>query len=60
MTAAPNEQWLSPKEIAARYRVSAQAVRLWVKSGALPAIRAGGQYRIKEADLLAYLQRDQR
>lgn len=43
-------------EVATRLRVSNMTVYRLVKSGQLPAVRVGRGYRIREADLLRYLE----
>lgn len=48
---------LTPKEVAARLRVTDDTVRNWITRGELRATRAGKQYRITEEDLRAFLTR---
>jgi len=49
---------LTTEEAGEYCRVKPQTVRLWIRDGKLPALRAGGHYRIKQVDLDAFLQRD--
>jgi excisionase family DNA binding protein len=50
--------WLTVAEIAEQLKVSDQAVRRWIRSGALPAQNFGGRagYRVKANDLNAFLE----
>ena len=43
-------------EVARRLRVSNMTVYRLVKAGQLPAVRVGRGYRIREEDVLAYLE----
>lgn len=43
-------------EVAGHMRVSNMTVYRLIKSGDLPAIRVGKNYRIRATDLLAYLE----
>lgn len=43
-------------EVARQLRVSNMTVYRLVRAGDLPAVRVGRGYRIREKDLLAYLQ----
>lgn len=44
---------MTPREVAAHWRVTPDTVVLWILAGRLPAIRTpGGQHRIYEADAL--------
>jgi excisionase family DNA binding protein len=46
------EQLLTPKEVAAMFRVEPKTVRLWAKAGKLSAIRTlGGHRRFREAEV---------
>lgn len=40
------------KEVAERYGVAICTVRRWAKSGKIAYIKVGGQYRVKESDLI--------
>ena len=55
MTQGPDEQLLTVAEVADRLRVSTMTVYRLVKAGELPAYRVGKNYRIRSADLDAYL-----
>lgn len=48
---------LRTDEVAAYLRVSPTVVTSWIRAGKLPAFRLVGRYRIKSADLLAFLNR---
>ena len=48
---------LTVNEVANILRVSNMTVYRLVKSGQIPAIRVGKNYRIKESDVSAYLTR---
>lgn len=39
------------KEVAERFRVQERTVWSWIRSGKLPAVRVGKQYRITEEDI---------
>ena len=43
-------------EVARALRVSQKTVQVWVRSGALPAMRYGRLIRIRQADLAAFGQ----
>lgn len=49
-------QLLTPEEVAERLRVSRPTVYAWLKMGRLPGPRAGKVWRIRPADLEAFLQ----
>lgn len=51
---------LTTEEVAKALRVSEEAVRFWLRSGQLRGIRAGRRWRIRRADLEAYLERNTR
>jgi excisionase family DNA binding protein len=46
---------LTVREVAATMRVSTMTVYRLIKSGELPAIRVGKNYRIRESDVDTYL-----
>ena len=46
---------LTVREVAATMRVSTMTVYRLIKSGQLPAIRVGKNYRIRESDVVSYL-----
>ena len=50
------ERLLTVSEVAADLRVSNMTVYRLIKAGQLAAIRVGKNYRIRQADLDAYLQ----
>lgn len=49
-------EFLTADEIARRLKVDVSTVRGWCRSGQLPAVRVGRQYRITEADYTAFLK----
>ena len=49
------EHLLTVAEVAATMRVSNMTVYRLIKSGQLPALRVGKNYRIRESDLHQYL-----
>ncbi|MGQ0670257.1 MAG: helix-turn-helix domain-containing protein [Actinomycetota bacterium] len=49
------DRLLTVVEVAATMRVSNMTVYRLIKSGQLPAIRVGKNYRIRESDMNAYL-----
>lgn len=44
------------KEIAKQYKVPLVTVQKWIREGKLTAYRLGKEYRVKESDLLAFVQ----
>lgn len=48
---------LTPEEVAAYLRVSKKTVYKIVRSGALPAFKAGKHWRVRRADLGAWIAR---
>ena len=51
-------EYLTPEQIAEQLAVTPSTVRRWIRSGALPAVKAGPRvWRISKADLDEYLQR---
>ncbi|MDI7253385.1 MAG: helix-turn-helix domain-containing protein [Actinomycetota bacterium] len=50
-------RFLTVAEVAEMMRVSKMTVYRLVKSGQIPAIRVGKNYRIKESDVNEYLSR---
>ena len=59
MAQQPSAQarFLTVAEVAAIVRVSTMTVYRLIKAGALPAIRVGKSYRLREDDVDAYLAR---
>lgn len=53
---ADREALLTVAEVAGELRVSTMTVYRLIQGGELPAFRIGKNYRIKRADLDAYLQ----
>ncbi len=49
--------YLTVKDIATRLQVSEQTVWRWIRSGELPSIKLGGQYRVSPDDLQDFLKK---
>ncbi|MGI8774975.1 MAG: helix-turn-helix domain-containing protein [Actinomycetota bacterium] len=49
-------RFLTVAEVARQLRVSNMTVYRLVRSGQLPAVRVGRGYRLREADVLRYLE----
>lgn len=47
----PPPTWLTPAEVAKHFRVRLRTIRRLLKSGEIPALRLGGQYRIHRRTL---------
>ena len=52
-------EYLTPDEVAERYRISPQVVRKWCRTGKLKALRLGKLWRIAPYDLEAFLKEQQ-
>jgi excisionase family DNA binding protein len=50
------ERYLTPDEVAEQLSVSPLTVRKWLRSGELKGVKAGKQWRIKEAVLNDFLK----
>lgn len=48
------EKLYTAQQVADRYSVPIASVWRWIRNGKLVAIRPGKEYRIKEADLMAF------
>lgn len=55
MTESPRPRYLTVAEVALDMRVSTMTVYRLIKSGELGAVRVGKSYRIRAADLDAFL-----
>ena len=55
-TSPPRPRLLTPSEVAEQLRVSTMTVYRLIKSGELPAARISKSFRIREADVDAYLE----
>ena len=53
-------QFLSIDEVAERLKLSTKTIRRWIQRGELNVYRLGGQIRITEDDLLAFLRKHYR
>jgi excisionase family DNA binding protein len=51
------DRLLTVSEVAAAMRVSTMTIYRLIKAGELAAVRVGRSYRIREADVAAYLAR---
>lgn len=51
-----SETLLTAAEVAEQLRVSTMTVYRLIRSGELPAVRVGRNYRVRDPDLEAYLQ----
>ena len=49
------EKYYTIKEVADMLKVAYLTVYRWIRSGKLPAVKAGKQYRVKQTDLEKYL-----
>ena len=56
-TEALTARFATVGEVARQLRVSNMTVYRLVKSGELPAVRVGRGYRIRESDVLRYLEK---
>jgi excisionase family DNA binding protein len=52
-------KYLSPEEIAERFSLQAQTVRLWIRHGKLKAIKLGHLWRISEEELERFIKNSQ-
>jgi excisionase family DNA binding protein len=50
------EQYITPQEVADRLKVPRRTVMDWIYVGKLPAIKAGKVWRVKEADVVAFIE----
>lgn len=55
--ASPVAEILTPDEVAAYLKISKKTVYKIVRSGALPAFKAGKHWRVRRADLGAWIAR---
>jgi excisionase family DNA binding protein len=51
-----DESYYTLKDIAERLQVSYRTVFRWVHAGRLPAYKFGSDWRVKESDLLAFIE----
>jgi excisionase family DNA binding protein len=51
-----DEKFYTPKEIAKNLKVTYMTVYRWIRSGKLPAVKAGKQYRIKKSQFNKFLE----
>ncbi len=49
-------QLLTAAEVAGELRVSTMTIYRLIRSGELPAVRVGRNYRVREDDLVTYLE----
>ncbi len=57
---SPIPHLLRPAEVAAVLRISRSSVQRLVESGALPSLRFGGIVRIRESDLVRFVEEHSR
>lgn len=50
-----DETYYTPEEIANRFKVSANAVRQWIRQGQLKSVMLGSVYRIPQSALEEFL-----
>jgi excisionase family DNA binding protein len=50
------EQYITPQEVAERLKLPRRTVMDWIYLGKLPAIKAGKKWRVKEADVVAFIE----
>jgi excisionase family DNA binding protein len=55
-TSSPRPRLLTPNEVAELLRVSTMTVYRLIKSGELPAAKISSSFRLREADVDAYLE----
>ena len=51
-----SEEYLTPEEVAARYKVTRQAIYKWISEGRLRAIKLGRSTRIPVAALQEFIK----
>ena len=51
------ERLLTPAEVATRLNVSLVTVGRWLREGKLKGLKVGRQWRVRESDLEAFLER---
>ena len=52
--------YMTVAEVARQLRVDESTVRIWIRSGMLPAIRVGRQYRIARSDYEYFIARKEK
>jgi chromosome partitioning protein len=55
MTIAPEDNWLTVKEITTRLKLHPNTVARYVQDGKLRGVKVGKGYRVRESDLLAFI-----
>jgi len=45
------DPWLTAPEVARELKVNPQTVRIWIRSGRLPAVRTGNRWRVRRSDV---------
>ena len=58
MTAFRDERLLTIAQVAERLQLTENTIRKYVRAGSLPALKAGRVGRVRESDLLEFIQRD--
>jgi len=54
----PNSQMLTSKDVQSQLRIGKSTTMQLLKSGEIPSIWIAGQYRIREVDLLEYIEKN--
>jgi len=50
------DKLLTLKEVASALRVTTVGARRWLKDGMIPSFKVGKDWRVKEGDLVAFLE----
>jgi DNA binding domain, excisionase family len=54
----PNSRMLTSKDVQSQLRIGKSTTMQLLKSGEIPSIWIAGQYRIREVDLLEYIEKN--
>ena len=58
MTAFRDEKLLTVDQVAERLQLRPNTIRIYLREGRLPALKAGRVWRVRESDLLEFIARD--
>lgn len=58
MTAFRDEKLLTVDQVAERLQLRPNTIRIYLRDGRLPALKAGRVWRVRESDLLEFIARD--
>lgn len=50
------EVYYTPEQVAERLGLHPNTIRLWLRQGAMPGVRIGRLWRVRESDLEAYAE----